>query len=198
MTKTQIANLAITHIGGRLLTDVDAENSQEAILCRTWFDVVREEILREHIWNFATKRLALSGAVDLTTTSLSGYDFQYRIPLPNDYIRIIKVEDVESTFEVEYDGIYCDYENPLIRYVYDNETYTSWPKNVIVAFSYLLASYIAQGLTGPAGAAVQYRQLYDSTIAKCKRYDSYEAREKVVDKDQYSEIIIFRQQDMFS
>jgi hypothetical protein len=198
MTKTQICNLALTHLGGRLLTDVDTETSQEAILCRTWFDIVREEILREHIWNFATKRSALSGATDLTTTSLSGYDYQYLIPLPADYIRIVKVEDVESEFNVEYDGIYCDYANPLVRYVYDNTTYTTWPKNVIAAFSYLLASYIAQGLTGPAGAAVQLRELYNRTIAKAKRYDSYESREKIVDKDEYSEIIRFRQQDMFS
>jgi len=198
MTKTEICNLALTHLGGRPLTNVDIENSQESIIARSWFDITRKEILREHPWNFSTKRLALSGAVDLTTTSLSGYDYQYRIPLPNDYIRIIKIEDVESEFTVEYDGIYCDYENPLCRYVYNNTTYTAWDPKVIVAFSYLLASYMAQGLTGPAGAAIQLRQLYDSTIAVAKRHDSYEAREKVLDKDQYSEIIRFRQMDMFS
>ena len=197
MTKTQIVNLALTHIGGRLLTDVDTETSQEAILGRTWFDLVREEILREHPWNHATKRVALSGAVDLTTTSLSGYDYNYRLDLPADYIRIIKVEDVETKFSVEYDGIYCDYANPLIRYVYDNTTYTTWPNNVIAAFSYLLASYMSQGLTGPAGQAIALRQLYDNTIAKAKRYDSYESREKVIDKDEYSDIIRFRQQDLF-
>lgn len=198
MTKTDISNLALAHIGGRPLTNVDTENNQEAILLRTWFDVTRKEILREHPWNFATKRLALSGAVDLTTTSLSGYDYNYRVPLPNDYIRIIKIEDVESEFVVENDGIYCDYQVPLCRYVFNNTTYTSWDPKVVIAFSYLLASYIAQGLTGPAGAAVQLRQLYDATIAVAKRHDSYESREKIVDKDEYSEIIRFRQQDMFS
>lgn len=59
LTKTQIANLAIYNIGGQALTNIDTDTDQKAIVIRSYFDTARDEMLRSHAWNFATKRARL-------------------------------------------------------------------------------------------------------------------------------------------
>lgn len=73
---TEIANLAIAHLGGRALTALTTDTTQQAVSVRKWFNpdggtpiyTALDEILRSHPWNFATKRKRQT----ITYTSLSG------------------------------------------------------------------------------------------------------------------------------
>ncbi len=75
-THTSIANLAIAHLGGRALTELTTDTSQQANSVRKWYNpdggtpvyTALDEILRSHPWNFATKRKRQT----ITYTSLSG------------------------------------------------------------------------------------------------------------------------------
>lgn len=75
-THTSIANLAIAHLGGRALTALTTDTSQQANSVRKWYNpdggtpvyTALDEILRSHPWNFATKRKRQT----ITYTSLSG------------------------------------------------------------------------------------------------------------------------------
>jgi len=63
-TATEIANLAIAHLGGRALTDLENDTTQQAASLRKWYNPTEtppvytalDEVLREHPWNFATNR----------------------------------------------------------------------------------------------------------------------------------------------
>lgn len=63
-TATEIANLAIAHLGGRALTDLENDTTQQAASLRKWYNPTEtppvytalDEALREHPWNFATNR----------------------------------------------------------------------------------------------------------------------------------------------
>lgn len=63
-THTSIANLAIAHLGGRALTALTTDTSQQASSVRKWYNpdggtpvyTALDEILRSHPWNFATRR----------------------------------------------------------------------------------------------------------------------------------------------
>lgn len=61
-TVTEIANLALSHLGGRAFTDVATDTSQQAASFRRWYNpatsvyTALDEILRAHAWNFATTR----------------------------------------------------------------------------------------------------------------------------------------------
>lgn len=260
MTKTQICNLAISHMGGRNLTDVDTDQTQEAIVLRTWFDAARDEILRAYPWNFATKRARVtttyypvsgvtnaSGLYNIQTTtthslctndkvfikdaqgntSINGYwyvnasdnrnfqlqdstyvsgyssgaqwavapasEYDYMIDVPSDCIRIIYVEHVEEQYVVESGKILCNLEKPTIKYIFANNDYNDWPQDLLNALSFLLASYIAQSINGPAGEAMKYRDMYEKIILpQTKIRDAKEMREKVIDRDQYSEVVLSR------
>ena len=75
-TATEIANLAIAHLGGRALTALDADTSQQAASLRKWYNpgggtpvyTALDEVLRAHPWNFATMRKRQT----ITYASLSG------------------------------------------------------------------------------------------------------------------------------
>lgn len=59
LTKTQIANLALSHCGvSKPIADLDTEHSIEAQECLTWFDVARRTTLLKIPWSFATKQVA--------------------------------------------------------------------------------------------------------------------------------------------
>lgn len=257
MTKTQIANLAISHIGGRLLTDVDTDSTQEAIVLRAWFDAARDEFLRSYPWNFSTKRARLNtnyanisgvtdvgGSFNIQTTAIHslstndrveiinangnssingkwfitvsdnrnfqlqdsqysiGYsgggswtqaptsEYDYMYTAPTDLERVIYVEHVEEPFVLESGKILCNVDKPVLKYVATNTNYSSWPADAINALSYLLGSYIAQSINGPAGDNIKLRDIYEKiSLPQAKIRDAKEMREKVIDRDQYSEVI---------
>ncbi|WP_338285174.1 hypothetical protein [Luteolibacter sp. LG18] len=56
MTKTEISNLALSRLGARRVVDVDADTTPEARSCALHFNVVRDDLLRRHHWNFALAR----------------------------------------------------------------------------------------------------------------------------------------------
>jgi hypothetical protein len=251
-SRTVLASLAMSHLGGRALTDVDTDTTQQAIVAKQWFDQARKEFLACHPWNFAIKREAMTttyvsltgiadsgGLIQITKAShglttrtrvyikdvegveaangqwfitstgantftlddseFSGtyttggeyvvipqFNWDFRHALPADCLRVLKIGgDEDSTksdsedFVIENGYILCDNEEPNLRYVYDNTTYTAWPAYAQNAFSYLLASYMAQNITGPAVDAVKLRQSYEQVfLPKAKAQDAREAKPK--------------------
>lgn len=63
-TATEIANLAIAHLGGRALAALSTDSTQQAVSLRKWWNpeagtpiyTALDETLRMHPWNFATAR----------------------------------------------------------------------------------------------------------------------------------------------
>lgn len=244
MTETEIANLAISLLGGKKLSNIDTDTTPQALACQKWFDAARDECLASHAWNFAIKRHratlswnALSGTaitdssglVKITDTAhglstgdrihvrnvtgvsaangtwyvtridddnftlddsvfsgtytddtgewikapLFGWDYQFAKPA--DLLRVVNLnghegnEDDSRPYEVEAGYILTDEDTMKLRYVYQNTTTTEWDQSFINAFAFLLASYIAQDLTGPAGKAMEMRQLFEGRIAPLAR-----------------------------
>lgn len=195
MTRTQVANLAVYHMGGRAISDLTTDDTQEAIVIRAWFDAARDELLRAHPWNFATVRASLSALSSAPVTD----EFNFQAQLPNDCIKVIYSDYVEQKFVVEGRLILSDEQYPVIKYVSNSYDVDQWPQDVVNAFSFLLASYIAQAINGPAGKAMEYRDMYEKILLpQCKFRDSKEMREKIYDRDNDSEIIIARQVDWYS
>lgn len=102
-TKTEIANFAIAHLGGRPLVDVDTDTTQQAIACQQWFATARDEFLRSHPWNFATKRkrqavtyLSLSGSAVTNNSGAIRVTYTAHGLLTGDRVFIKDVEGVTN------------------------------------------------------------------------------------------------------
>jgi hypothetical protein len=75
---TEIANLAISHLGtGKVITDLETDRSQEAEVCRTFYEIGRDKTLRGYRWPFATKFAELNLVEEDPTTE---WEFSYRYP----------------------------------------------------------------------------------------------------------------------
>ncbi len=269
MTETEIANLAISHIGGRPLSVLATDTNNYAQSCRKWFDAARDECLGAHPWNFAMKRyraetpylelsetfavansaglfliqytghgLVTGDRVDIsevegtpnangqwiitrvdddsftlddsvfagTYTPSTGkfvkipiFGLSRQFALPSDFIAARKVNGLEGNeedsvpFSIEGGFLLMD-ENILeMTYTFREETTANWPQTFINAFSFLLASYIAQDLTGPAGQALQMREYYEKVfLSKAMGRDSRQGKGRSLDPDYDSPTVLAR------
>jgi len=274
---TDIANLAIAHLGGRALTDI-GDTTQQGASLRKWYNpsggtpnyTALDEILREHPWNFATARKrqtityhTLTGGASVsdasglikithaghgyttgdrvyvkdvqgvtvangqwyvtvinsnnftlddsvfagTYTAATGkvvgipqFDWDFQHTLPTDCLRPISInagggqlEDAGAEFQFEKGLILTDEETINLKYIQRIIDPTQYPADFVTAFSYLLASYIAQDTQGATGRATEMRQFYEKAVAPpVKSRDSNEGKGRRIPPFNDSQIVAAR------
>lgn len=141
-SEVDICNLALAHIGQPKITSLDDIN-KGARICNQFYPVARDEMLREHPWNFALKRTALAADV---STPVFGYERQFT--LPSDCLRPIEPEDLSIIWKVESRKILTDQEAPLnLRYIKKESNVALYDPLFVVALAIKLALFIGQPLT---------------------------------------------------
>lgn len=82
-----IANVALTKIGATPITSfLDGSSSANAVAAL--YDAKRDELLRVHPWNFATKRAKLA-----QLSEVPALEFDHAYQLPDDWLRTVAVYD---------------------------------------------------------------------------------------------------------
>lgn len=181
-SSTAICNLALTHLGvGKEIASLD-ENSQEASACNRVYNDALDEILSDYHWNFANK----FRTVELIEEEPND-EWEYSYLYPND---CIKLRRVLSGVRNDYRGsrvpfkvassddsstlIYTDMENAVIEYTYRHTDPQFYPPKFTMAFSYLIASYIAARVTGgdPFKLKAQMYQLYQQKASEAMEYNA--------------------------
>src|SRR5574343_114748 len=124
----EIANRAITKLGGERISTFD-DGTTESRAVKSMYDIARRDLLRRAVWNFAKKRKTLAAVVVATTD----WNYQYQYQLPDDFIRLIQVNDYseplgfslsrtenDAPYQLEGKRIFTNYPAPLkIRYIGD-------------------------------------------------------------------------------
>lgn len=89
-SETDIVNGALRLVGGSRITSL-TDGSKNANVANDLFDELRDDLLRSHPWNFATKRkkLAQSGTSPV-------FEFDHAYPLPSDWLRTISVHNNDA------------------------------------------------------------------------------------------------------
>ena len=62
-TSLEIANMALSKIGSRAITSFTQSGSNEATAINAVYDTILDEVLSEHPWTFAQRRIALTATV---------------------------------------------------------------------------------------------------------------------------------------
>lgn len=76
-SKVDICNLAMDHIGGGIITDIDTPSTEAEIKCARWYDVTRRALLRATPWTFAKARAVISRN---STDPVHGWADAYNLP----------------------------------------------------------------------------------------------------------------------
>ena len=118
-SQVQVCNLANLRLGEAPITSM-TDGSKAAVAYSNNWDTILDIVLRDHPWNFATKRVQLS---QLDTVPTWGYSYAYQ--LPGDCLRVLGLaasddDDVDPTliFKVEAGQLLTNETAAYIKYIY--------------------------------------------------------------------------------
>lgn len=171
---TEIANMAISLLGiAKEIANLDTENSAEAKACRRFYTTIRDAVLADYPWPFATKFATLS----LVATSPNdewGYSYRY----PADALRLRRIlsgirndnSDSRIPYKIAQDAsgqlIFTDKQSAQVEYTINITTVEFFPADFALALAYRLAGAVASKLTAgdPFKREVRCLQLYAQMI----------------------------------
>lgn len=133
---TDIANLALTHIGlSKPIQALGMDNSEEDQMCSTWWDAARRATLKRLPWNFAIKQVVPALVVNNPTP-----EYLYAYQEPADSVKIVRfmswrLENDDNRSRVPYRimqpaPINLSQATPLPTAPYNTSglwIYTNWP-----------------------------------------------------------------------
>lgn len=154
-SQVEIANRALTKIGGQRITSMSDDVEAARVLTSLW-DVVRDAELRCRNWNFSIVRASLAA---LASEPDWGFDVQYQ--LPSDCLRVIQVDeyfpgvslsDYRSSsvaeYQIEGSKILTNLTAPLkIRYISRIEDTGVWDSSFNEVFACRLAIEACERVT---------------------------------------------------
>jgi hypothetical protein len=147
----QVCNLGLSLLKVDPITSIEEPGTDTEAICSLWYDTTRRQVLRAHPWNFAKKRVTLSRNA---TAPNSGYPDRYA--LPNDYLRLIFIDDEEEPltqidYEIENGYLLIDNAGAAdldIGYIFDEVNVNAWDELFKRYVAVQMAYNMAYGFSG--------------------------------------------------
>ncbi len=187
VSKTSICNKTLRKLGAKPVINVDTDTSRQATLCKSAYDDVLDEVLREHNWNFAVTRQALNK--DASGSPL--YEFSNRFILPTlpKFIKLISIEN-NPDYRLESGFILANAEELNIRYVARITDTNRYDSMFIEVLSARLAAEIAFALTSDATGKTltqKMQQEYLLALSRARDIDFQEDNQKAITNSQWND-----------
>jgi hypothetical protein len=170
-SEVEICNDALAMIGHEPFISSLDQAGKTAGLCKVFYPRARDELLRSHPWNFATRRAEIAAS---TSTPAWGYDSSY--PLPSDCLRVLGLDGHPATdWRLEGKAIVCNETAPLnVLYV----AQVTDPEQFDASFSRALAGRLAVDLCMPLANNIQMRTaVADEAKARLREARGIDAQE---------------------
>lgn len=156
--KTGICNLAISHLAvSKEIANVETERSEEAKACRRFYAPALAEALRDFPNPSLTVQANLALVTDNTSDTDAEWSYSYRYPSDcSKAMRILSGDrnDTPETrvpYRIIADSqgklILTDREDAILEYAQTSDSPDQWFPDFVMAFSLLLAFYIAPRVT---------------------------------------------------
>ncbi len=175
---TTICNLALSRIGNKRIVSLE-EESPEARACRLVFEPARDEVLRSHRWNFATRRASLSRLAEAP-----GFGWEHQFQLPVDCLRVLQCNGYEPgerhhQWEIEGRVLLADDETAEIKYIAKITDGNLYDAIFVKALAVKIAAEIAKPLAGSSPLGESLLTEYERIVGPLARSaDSFESRPK--------------------
>lgn len=195
-TKLNICNLALSILGQAALSSLSEVNNR-ATLCKQYYDIVRQQVLREHDWSFARcqEKLLLVREEDF------GNKMAYIYQKPANCLFVSKVYNdalhgglKEQQFKLEFDNLS---KKEVIR-TECAEAYAEYTKNItdtsmfdapfVDAMSALMAYKMAHSLTGSLEITKMAYQQYQMALDGARYVNKVEQLEDAVFLNPYLDV----------
>ena len=178
-TKVSIANQALGWLGANLITAF-TDNTNEAKLIDANYDDIRDTVLEERAWTFATRRILLVPSITTPT-----YGWSYQFLLPGDILRVLEARNDKKAMGPnglqwvrEGDFILSDSDTLNVRYLVRLDD----PAQYSPSFSQALAARLAADLAIPLTESRSLQQsmfgLYAQKLKIAAALDGMQGRAK--------------------
>lgn len=167
-----IANLALVGLGADTIMALD-EDSKPARLINAIYELIRDEVLRAHPWNFAIR---WSNLAQLNETPTNGYAYAYQLPTNPLCLKVIRLYETSKDFRVENGKLYTDYSTATLKYIAQITDPTEFDSAFITAYAARLAAEIAYALTGSQSVQEAKWKEYALKLQEARSLDSQEGK----------------------
>lgn len=178
--ETEVVNKALVHLGESRITSL-TDGSNQANAANDIYEGLRDELLRAHPWNFATKRVQLA-----RSSTAPAFEFDYAYVLPTDWLRTISVHDndggrgvvlhrAEIIGAAQQRAIVASVEELYLRYVYRVTDPNIWTPDFRTVVELCLARDMAVRLTGSNTLHDSMSIRADRMMGKARSTDALDA-----------------------
>lgn len=177
MDTTKIFNLALSACGVRAAVSSPDTNSREAEICRTWYDLVRDHILRAAPWpgTRGYARLALLAERDFSQQWQATDPepiYRYAYSVPSDMLAPRYLTDYASFVLGLYNNttqaVMCNSVDAILVYTLRQDDPNKWDTSLQMAIALGLGSFICQPLTGKSSRAAAMQKEADALILQAR------------------------------
>jgi len=165
-----ICNGALNQLGATTILSL-TEDSKNARLCNSRFTQVRDAVFRSHPWNCLQKRVQLASS---TNTPAWGYKFQF--DLPGDCLRLLRILDFDSNYQVEGRSILSNNETMKILYISRITDANQYDELLRETLSAALAADIAYAITSNNTTSQNMIANYQDKLRDARFVDSTEGQ----------------------
>lgn len=190
ITDVQICNIALSHLQAGSIETLD-DNTANAKACLTHFDAMRDQVLADYPWQFATFIEVPELIVDEV---LIGWSYLYKKPLKCMAIRKLFTDastndpepiDFEECLSPQtlVPAIAVNFPDPYLKYTRQVIDPKIWSVKFGEVLALRLAATIGMRLTGKETLATELLNRYGAAISEAKRQDG---QTKKVEKRRHS------------
>jgi len=175
-----ICNRALDKLGQGPIVSLE-DGTKSANLCNRNWPLIRDQVLRDHPWNFAVRRAILAPDVNEPV-----WGFNYKSPLPSNCLRLIEVDNLSTgEYQVEGRAILSNDEAIRIRFIAriaDPNDYDSLFQDAVAS---RLAVELCESLTQSNSKKELLIQEYDMILTAARRVDGQENPPAVFEEDEW-------------
>lgn len=179
VSEVAICNQAMILLAENTITSF-ADAGNNAKICNALYAIQRDACLAEGFWRFAKTRIQI--AKDGTNPAF-GWDFRY--PIPPDYIRALMVNDKDIRFEREGRFILCDEGSPINLIYIKREMNTALMHPLFIdALAHRIAWKAAFAVTRQRTMAETMYNLYTIALARAESMDAMEGPPDIIQSNE--------------
>jgi len=179
LSEVSICNSALIKLGHERINSL-SEDNKAAILCNERYPFCRDEVLREHPWNFAIKRASFAKLV-----STPAFEYQNEFQIPSDCLRIWQPEDNEIVFVVEGGKVLTDEGTFKCRYISRVTNPALFDRSFAEALAFRLAADIGYALTQSSQLQQSMLAMYEVKLRMARSIDAQEGTPEEIIADSW-------------
>lgn len=161
----EIANLALAKLGDEGEISALTEDSRAARAINGCYAAMRDAVLRDHPWNFATRRVQLAPLLDAPAWGgLNAFE------LPADFLRLLEAEG-DPDWQIEGRTILAATSVLNLRYTARIEDSGLYDPLFAEALACRIAQQLALRITGSSTVLADAARAYQLALAAAKRVD---------------------------